>query len=227
MTKTSQNKKAKEDVKETPEVVVSEDINEESEPTEDASRAEAEKVKSLLDSKANDNRRWYVIHTYSGYEDQVAQNLEQRIQSMNMQDKIFAVLVPKEKQIEIRNGKRKTVENRIFPGYVLVQMLVTEDSWYVVRNTPNVTGFIGFGVHPTPISEDEVERIKKRMGIDEPKYEIDFENGDLVRITDGALKNFEAKVQEVDRVKGKIKVSVNMFGRETPVTLDSLQVKKI
>lgn len=227
MTKTSQNKKAKEDVTKTPEVVVAEDINEESEPTEDASHAEAEKVKSLLDSKANDNRRWYVIHTYSGYEDQVAQNLEQRIQSMNMQDKIFAVLVPKEKQIEIRNGKRKTVENRIFPGYVLVQMLVTEDSWYVVRNTPNVTGFIGFGVHPTPISEDEVERIKKRMGIDEPKYEIDFENGDLVRITDGALKNFEAKVQEVDRVKGKIKVSVNMFGRETPVTLDSLQVKKI
>ena len=195
--------------------------------SEDDVNTEAENAKVLLDSKPTDNRRWYVIHTYSGYEDQVAQNLEQRIVSMNMGDKIFAVLVPKEKQIEIRSGKRKTVENRIFPGYVLVQMLVTEDSWYVVRNTPNVTGFIGFGVHPTPISEEEVERIKKRMGIDEPKYEIDFESGDLVRITDGALKNFEAKVQEVDRVKGKIKVSVNMFGRETPVTLDSLQVKKI
>lgn len=174
-----------------------------------------------------DGRQWYVIHTYSGYEDQVAQNLEQRIQSMNMEGKIFHVLVPKEKQIEIKNGKRKVVENRIFPGYVLVQMLVTEDSWYVVRNTPNVTGFIGFGTHPTPISQEEVERIKKRMGIEEPKYQIEFSVGDLVRITDGALKGFEAKVQEVDQQRGKIKVSVNMFGRETPVTLDSLQVKKI
>jgi transcriptional antiterminator NusG len=221
MTKSSQKIKEEDEVLETTEsteVVATEEI---------VSETEEDKVRSLLDSKPIDNRRWYVIHTYSGYEDQVALNLEQRIQSMNMEDKIFAVLVPKEKQIEIRNGKRKTVENRVFPGYVLVQMLVTEDSWYVVRNTPNVTGFIGFGVHPTPISEEEVERIKKRMGIDEPKYEIDFENGDLVRITDGALKNFEAKVQEVDRVKGKIKVSVNMFGRETPVTLDSLQVKKI
>ncbi len=188
----------------------------------------AEETPSLLmGGKVGDNRQWYVIHTYSGYEDQVAQNLMQRIQSMNMEDKIFNVLVPKEKQIEIKNGKRKTVENRIFPGYVLVQMLVTEDSWYVVRNTPNVTGFIGFGVHPTPISVEEVERIKKRMGIEEPKYQIEFEIDDLVRITDGALKGFEAKVQDIDRSRGKIKVSVNMFGRETPVTLDSLQVKKI
>lgn len=175
----------------------------------------------------SDGRSWYVIHTYSGYEDQVAQNLESRIQSMNMEDKIFHVLVPKEKQIEIKNGKRKTVENRIFPGYVLVQMLVTEDSWYVVRNTPNVTGFIGFGTQPTPISQEEVERIKKRMGIEDPKYQIEFSIDDLVRITDGALKGFEAKVQEVDQQRGKIKVSVNMFGRETPVTLDSLQAKKI
>ncbi|MFA6081914.1 MAG: transcription termination/antitermination protein NusG [Patescibacteria group bacterium] len=174
-----------------------------------------------------ENCHWYVIHTYSGYEEQVAQNLRQRIQTMNMEEKIFNVLVPKEKQIEIKNGKRKTVENRIFPGYVMVQMVVTEDSWYVVRNTPNVTGFIGFGIHPTPISEEEVERIKKRMGIEEPKYQIDFDVDDLVRITDGALKNFEAKVIDVDRTKGKIKVSVNMFGRETPVTLDSLQVKKM
>ncbi len=181
----------------------------------------------LADAPISDNRQWFVIHTYSGYEDQVAQNLEQRTQSMNMGDKIFNVLVPKEKQIEIKNGKRKTVENRIFPGYVLVQMIVTEDSWFVVRNTPNVTGFIGFGTHPTPISQEEVERIKKRMGIEEPKYQIDFAIGDLVRITDGALKNFEAKVQDVDHQRGKIKVSVNMFGRETPVTLDSLQAKKI
>ncbi len=193
--------------------------------------AEVDETDSAEEEEATaapeDNRHWYVIHTYAGYEDQVAQNLRQRIQSMNMDDKIFDVLVPKEKQIEIKNGKRRTVENRIFPGYVLVQMLVTEDSWYVVRNTPNVTGFIGFGVHPTPISIEEVERIKKRMGIEDPKYQIDFDIDDLVRITDGALKNFEAKVQEIDRTKGKIKVSVNMFGRETPVTLDSLQVKKI
>lgn len=184
-------------------------------------------IGSLLGGTPVDARRWYVIHTYAGYEDQVAQNLQQRIASMNMEDKIFDVLVPKEKQIEIKNGKRKTVENRVFPGYVLVQMLVTEDSWFVVRNTPNVTGFIGFGTQPTPISSEEVERIKKRMGIEEPKYEIEFDEGDLVRITDGALKNFEAKVIEVDRSKGKIKVSVNMFGRETPVTLDSLQIKKL
>ncbi len=189
--------------------------------------AEAVVEEAQEEPKPTDNRQWYVIHTYSGYEEQVAQNLLQRIQSMNMESKIFDVLVPKEKQIEIKNGKRKTVENRIFPGYVLVQMLVTEDSWYVVRNTPNVTGFIGFGVHPTPISEEEVERIKKRMGIEEPKYQIDFEKGDLVRITDGALKGFEAKVIDVDRTKGKVKVSVNMFGRETPTTLDSLQVKKL
>lgn len=182
---------------------------------------------SVFDSVADDGRQWYVIHTYSGYEDQVAENLRQRVQSMNVGDKIFAVLVPKEKQIEIKNGKRKTVENRIFPGYVLVQMLVTEDSWYVVRNTPNVTGFIGFGSHPTPISAEEVERIKKRMGIEEPKYQIDFQTDDLVRIVDGALKGFEAKVQEVDQNKGRIKVSVNMFGRETPLILDSLQIKKI
>lgn len=199
----------------------------EKESTEDVEAGAAEDTAEAEDAKPVDNRQWYVIHTYSGYEDQVAQNLHQRITSMNMEDKIFDVLVPKEKQIEIKNGKRKVVENRIYPGYVLVQMLVTEDSWYVVRNTPNVTGFIGFGTHPTPISHEEVERMRKRMGIEEPKYEIEFDPGDLVRITDGALKNFEAKVQEVDRNKGKIKVSVNMFGRETPVTLDSLQIKKI
>ncbi len=182
---------------------------------------------SVFDNAVDDGRQWYVIHTYSGYEDQVAENLRQRVQSMKVGDKIFAVMVPKEKQIEIKNGKRKTVENRIFPGYVMVQMVVTEDSWYVVRNTPNVTGFIGFGSHPTPISMEEVERIKKRMGIEEPKYQIDFQDGDLVRIVDGALKGFEAKVQEVDQNKGRIKVLVNMFGRETPLVLDSLQIKKI
>ena len=172
-------------------------------------------------------RNWYVIHTYSGYEEQVAESLNQRIESMNMQDKVFDIIVPKEKQIEIKNGKRKIIERKIFPGYVFVNMIVTDDSWYVVRNTPNVTGFIGFGVRPTPVSKEEIDRIKKRMGVEEPKYQIDLRVQDLVKITDGALKGFEGKIEEVDQGKGKLKVLVNMFGRETPVNLDFLQVKKV
>ncbi|MCL5795044.1 MAG: transcription termination/antitermination protein NusG [Patescibacteria group bacterium] len=172
-------------------------------------------------------RGWYVIHTYTGYEDQVAESLRQRIESMGMEDKIYNVTVPTEKQIEIKNGKRSTVEKKIFPGYVMVDMIVTDDSWYVVRNTPNVTGFIGLGIRPTPMMPEEVERIKKRMGVEEPKYKIELKINDLVRITDGPLKGFEAKVTEIDEEKGKVKISINMFGRETPVTLDFLQVKKI
>jgi transcriptional antiterminator NusG len=186
-----------------------------------------EERKKFLTLKQTGERSWYVIHTYSGYEEQVADSLKQRIESMNMQDKIFDVIVPKEKTIEIKNGKRKIAEKKIFPGYVLVDMIVTDDSWYVVRNTPNVTGFIGFGVRPTPMSKEEIDRLKKRMGVKEPKYQIDFVVGDLVKITDGALKGFEGKVEEVDQDKGKLKVMVNMFGRETPVNLDFLQVKKM
>jgi transcriptional antiterminator NusG len=170
---------------------------------------------------------WYVIHTYSGYEDRVAENLHQRIKSQNMEDKVFDVIVPKENQIEIKNGKRRVVERRIFPGYVMVQMDVTEDSWYMVRNTPNVTGFVGSGIIPTPISEDEVRHIQKRMGVEEPKFKIDFSVGESVNIVDGPFKGFDGMVSEIDENKGKIKVMVNMFGRETPVELDSLQVKKI
>jgi len=186
-----------------------------------------EEKNSFKTTRQSGERNWYVIHTYSGYEEQVAENLKQRIESFGMENQVFDVIVPKEKQIEIRNGKRRTIEKRIFPGYVLVDMVVTDDSWYVVRNTPNVTGFIGFGVRPTPMSPEEIERIKKRMGVEEPKYKIEFSIGDLVRITDGALKGFEAKVEDIDSGKGKIKVLVNMFGRETPVNLDFLQVKKI
>jgi transcriptional antiterminator NusG len=177
--------------------------------------------------KQSGERNWYVVHTYAGYEDQVAQNLRQRIDSLNMQDKIFDVLVPTEKQIEIKNGKRRTVEKKIFPGYVMVDMVVTDDSWYVVRNTPNVTGFIGFGVRPTPMSQSELDAIRKRMGDVEPSYNIEVGPGDLVEITDGALKGFQAKVDEVDTQKGKIKVLVSMFGRETPVSLDYLQIRKV
>lgn len=184
-------------------------------------------IVSRSTGKQSGERNWYVIHTYSGYEDQVAENIKQRIDSMNMQDRIFDVIVPTEKQIEIKNGKRKIIEKKIFPGYVLVDMIVTDDAWYVVRNTPNVTGFIGFGVRPTPIAKKELDIIKKRMGVEEPKFKIEVKNGDLVRITDGALKNYEAKVEEIDQAKGKIKVLVSMFGRETPVTVDYLQLKKI
>lgn len=178
-------------------------------------------------SPVSTDKQWYVIHTYSGYEDRVAENLRQRIETMNMADKIFDVIVPKENQIEIKNGRRRIVEKRIFPGYVLVQMDVDEDSWYVVRNTPNVTGFVGSGTTPIPIGEDEVRQIQKRMGVEEPKYKIDFQVGEAVNITDGPFRGFDGQVNEIDENKGKIKVLVNMFGRETPVELDSLQVKKL
>ncbi len=173
------------------------------------------------------NAPWYAVHTYSGYEDRVAENLKQRIASMDMRDKIFDVIVPKENQIEIKNGRRRIVERKIFPGYVLVQMDVAEDSWYVVRNTPSVTGFVGSGTTPTPISKDEMRQIQKRMGVEEPKYKIDFQLGETVNITDGPFKGFDGTVDEIDENKGKIKVLVNMFGRDTPVELDSLQAKKL
>jgi transcriptional antiterminator NusG len=175
----------------------------------------------------NQGRRWYVIHTYSGYEENVANNLRQRIESMDMEDKIFNILIPTEKKIKIKNGKRKVVEEKIFPGYILVEMIVTDDSWYVVRNTPNVTGFIGTGTIPTPISEKEVKALQKRMGVEEPKFKIDVTVDTPVRIVDGPFKNLEGKVTAVDEEKGKVKVLVSMFGRETPVELDFLQIKKI
>ena len=172
-------------------------------------------------------RRWYVIHTYSGYEENVAYNLRQRIESLGMEDKIFNILIPTEKKIKIKNGKRKVITEKIFPGYVLVEMTVTDESWYVVRNTPNVTGFIGSGITPVPISQQEIEGLQKRMGVEEPKFKIDFTAGAVVKIIDGHFKGFEGKVSEIDEDRGKIKVMVSMFGRETPVELDSLQVKKI
>jgi len=175
----------------------------------------------------NQGRRWYVIHTYSGYEENVAHNLKQRIESMDMEDKIFNILVPTEKKIRIKNGKRKIVEEKIFPGYIMVEMLVTDASWYVVRNTPNVTGFIGIGTTPTPISEKEVKDLQKRMGVEEPKFKIDVSIDSPVRIVDGPFKNLEGKVTNIDEAKGKIKVLVSMFSRETPVELDFLQIKKI
>lgn len=172
-------------------------------------------------------RQWYAIHTYSGYEEKVAESIQQRVESVDMADKIFGVLVPKEKMIEIKNGKRKVVEKKIFQGYVLVDMKMTEDAWYIVRNTPGVTGFVGTGTDPTPVSEAEISKIKKRMGVEDPKHQIDFSVGEVVNITDGPFKGFDGAISEIDTQKGKIKVMVSMFGRETPVELDALQVKKV
>lgn len=172
-------------------------------------------------------RGWYVIHTYSGYEESVAKSLRQRIESLGMEDKIFNVIVPKEKKIKIKNGKRKVVEEKIYPGYVLVEMIVTDDSWYIVRNTPNVTGFVGAGTTPIPVSKEEIENLKKRMEIKEPEYKIEVRFGDLLKITDGPFKDFDGKVSEIDEERGKVKVLINIFGRDTPVELDLLQIKKL
>ncbi len=172
-------------------------------------------------------KNWYAIHTYSGYEEKVAESIRQRAEWLDMKDKIFKVLVPKEKQIEIKNGKRKIVEKRIFQGYVLVQMKMSEDAWYIVRNTPGVTGFVGSGSEPSPVQVDEMEKIMRRMGVEEPKHKIDYKVGEVVSIIDGPFKGFDGAINEIDPQKGKIKVLVNMFGRETPVELDGLQVKRV
>lgn len=180
-------------------------------------------AKQLTDTPRN----WYAIHTYAGYENAVARNLKQRIESLSMEDRIFAVVVPVEKKIKIKSGKRVEEEEKIYPGYVLVDMIVTDDSWYVVRNTPRVTGFVGAGVVPVPLDKKEVEALFARMNTTLTKHAIDLVVDDIVKIVDGPFKEFEGKVGEVDDSRGKIKVLVSMFGRETPVELDFLQVKKI
>src|SRR3989344_3217987 len=172
-------------------------------------------------------RNWYAIHTYAGYENAVARNLRQRIESLGMEDRIFNVLVPTEKKIKIKAGKRVEEEEKIYPGYVLVDMMVTDDSWFVVRNTPRVTGFVGSGVYPVPLEKKEVDALFARMNKGEVKHTIDLAIDDIVKVSDGPFKDFEGKVAEVDTQRGKIKVLVSMFGRETPVELDFLQVKKV
>ncbi len=172
-------------------------------------------------------RHWYAIHTYSGYENAVARNLRQRIDSLNMTEKIFDVVVPSEKKIRVKGGKRVTEEENLFPGYVLVEMIVDDESWYVVRNTPRVTGFVGSGTQPVPLSEAEYRALIKQMSDDTPTHKVDLSAGDLVTIVDGPFKELEGKVGEVDEKSGKVKVLVAMFGRETPVELDFLQIKKV
>lgn len=172
-------------------------------------------------------RNWYVLHTYSGYEEAVVRNIKQRIESFGMEDKIFNVMVPTEKKIKIKNGKRRMVEEKIYPGYVLVEMVVTDDSWYVIRNTPRVTGFVGSGTIPTPVSLEEIKKLQERMGLEEPKFKVELVIGEAVKITDGPFKDMEGKISEVDEERGRLKVLVSLFGRETPVELDFLQVRKI
>jgi len=177
--------------------------------------------------QVSQGKQWYVIHTASGYEENVAENMKQRIKSMKMEEKIFQVLIPTEKKIKIKNGKRKTVVEKIFPGYVMVEMVLTDDSWYVVRNTPHVTGFIGTGTTPTALTDKEVTDLTSRMTADEPTYTIDVEIDDAVNIMDGPFKGMDGKVSAVDEARGKVKIMVSMFGRETPVEMDYLQIKKI
>ena len=171
-------------------------------------------------------KSWYVIHTYSGYENKVKANLEKRVESMNVGDKIFRILVPMEDEMEIKDGKRKITKRKVFPGYVLVEMIMTDDSWYVVRNTPGVTGFVGTGSKPIPLLEAEAHQILKSMGIEETKTKVNFVLGEHIRVTSGPFQNFIGVVEEINPEKGKMKVLVAMFGRETPVELDFTQAQK-
>ncbi len=179
------------------------------------------------ESSPSDDRRWYVIHTYSGYENKVKQNLEHRIDSMEMHDQIFRVIVPTEEEIEIKNGQRRTVNKKIYPGYVLVQMRMTDDSWYVVRNTPGVTSFVGHGNRPTPLEDDEVKAILKQMEEEAPKVRVSYQVGQAVKITDGPFTDFEGVVDAIDHERGRVRVLVSFFGREAPVELDFLQVTRL
>lgn len=193
---------------------------EERDATEDAPATEDEVAEE------DDGRAWYVVHCYSGYENKVRHNLEQRIESMGMKDKIFDVVVPTEEEIEVKEGKRRTVERRVFPGYILVNMIMTEESWYVVRNTPGVTGFVGMGSQPIPLRPEEVTSIIKRMEAEAPRIKVTFKSGERVRIIDGPFNDFRGTVSEIDMERAKVRVMVNFFGRETPVELDFLQVEK-
>ena len=175
-------------------------------------------------------KNWYVVHTYSGYENKVKANLEKRVETMGMQDKIFRVIIPEEEETDFKDGKKRVLMKKTFPGYVLVEIIMTDDSWYVVRNTPGVTGFIGSsggGAKPTPLLPEEVEFILKQMGVKEGKLEIDFALGEMVQVLEGPFAHFQGKVEEIDVSKGKVKVSVDMFGRETNMELDFVQIEKI
>jgi len=173
------------------------------------------------------SKQWYVIHTYAGYENKVKTNLEKRIESMNMEEKIFRILVPMEDEIEIKDGKKKLTKKKVFPGYVLVEMIMTDDSWYVVRNTPGVTGFVGTGTRPIPLTDEEAMQIIRQTLGEEPRAKVDLSVNQQVRVISGPFENFAGVVEEVDPDRGKVKVMISMFGRETPVELEFSQVEKI
>jgi len=197
------------------------------EPTTDSAEEEVSVEETLSeDVQVDDGRAWYVVHCYSGYENKVRHNLEQRIETMGMKDEIFDVVVPTEEEIEVKDGKRRTIERRVFPGYILVNLILAEESWYVVRNTPGVTGFVGMGSTPTPLRSEEVAQIIKRMEADAPRIKVTFKPGERIRIVDGPFNDFRGTVDEIDMEKAKVRVMVNFFGRETPVELDFLQVEK-
>jgi transcriptional antiterminator NusG len=208
--------------------------DEESAPADETERPEVPAIEELPLSSSDElpppepaeGPAWYVIHCYSGYENKVRHNLEQRIETMGMKDKIFDVVIPTQEEIEVKDGKRRTVERHIFPGYVLVNMLLTEESWYVVRNTPGVTGFVGMGNNPTPLRPEEVAQIVKRMEAEAPTVKVTFKVGERVRIIDGPFNDFRGVVSEIDMERTKVRVMVSFFGRETPVELDFLQVEK-
>jgi transcriptional antiterminator NusG len=193
---------------------------------EDATAEDSEETISPETEEEDDGRAWYVVHCYSGYENKVRHNLEQRIETMGMKNLIFDVVVPTEEEIEVKDGKRKTVERRVFPGYILVNMLMSEESWYVVRNTPGVTSFVGMGNEPVPLRPEEVSQIIKRMEADAPRIKVSFRQGERVRIIDGPFNDFRGTVDDIDMERAKVRVMVNFFGRETPVELDFLQVEK-
>ncbi len=192
------------------------------EPIEETSAADDQ-----LEESEEDGRGWFVIHCYSGYENKVRHNLEQRIESMGMKEKIFDVVIPTQEEIEVRDGKRRSIERHVFPGYVLVNMIMTEESWYVVRNTPGVTGFVGMGNDPIPLRPEEVSQILRRMEAEAPTIKVTYKAGETVRIIDGPFNDFHGTVDEIDMERSKVRVMVNFFGRSTPVELDFLQVEKI
>lgn len=202
------------------------EVDQEELPEADAPSEEEPVSQSMQVEEEEDGRAWYVVHCYSGYENKVRHNLEQRIETMGMKNLIFDVVVPTEEEIEVKDGKRRTLERRVFPGYILVNMIMTEESWYVVRNTPGVTSFVGMGNDPVPLRPEEVSSIIKRMEADAPRIKVTFKPGERVRIIDGPFNDFRGTVDEIDMERAKVRVMVNFFGRETPVELDFLQVEK-
>ncbi|MEA3327572.1 MAG: transcription termination/antitermination protein NusG [Chloroflexota bacterium] len=198
-------------------------------PKEDAAETPVEALQENegAEPEENDDRAWYVIHCYSGYENKVRHNLEQRIETMGMKDAIFDVVIPTQEEIEVRDGKRRSIERNVFPGYVLINMKLSEESWYVVRNTPGVTGFVGMGNDPSPLPPQEVAQILKRMEAEAPTIKVTYKAGEKVRIIEGPFNDFHGTVDEIDMDRSKVRIMVNFFGRSTPVELDFLQVEKV